>query len=142
TLPNRVVDLRKTDDRYIHTTRGHGRRGNFRRFPRIRVAGIEMTLGCGLTWSSVAHSGSGGDHQGAVRSPQCIAERFDCASVLVTDLHELRELTSESAVIERAVNHPIRLGRPAAQTFGVVKISSVHLRSRGSERLGAGVGPR
>ena len=48
----------------------------------------------------------------------------------------------ECAVIESTVNHPIRLGCSAAQTFRVFKTSSMHLGSRGNERLGAGIGPR
>ena len=101
-----------------------------------------MVFGCGLTWNSVPHSGSGGDHQGAVRSPERVSESFDGAPVLFTDLHELREVASECAVIESAVNHPIRLGCSAAQTFRVFKTSPMHLGSRGNERLGAGIGPR
>src|SRR5262249_36057623 len=93
------------------------RPGDFRHSTRIRVIGIEMVFGCGLTRNSVPHSGSGGDHQGAVRSPERVSESFDGASVLFTDLPELREVTSESAVIESAVNHPIRLGRSSTQTF-------------------------
>ena len=101
-----------------------------------------MVFGCGLTWNSVPHSGSGGDHQRAVRSPERVSESFDGAPVLFTDLHELREVVSECAVIESAVNHPIRLGCPAAQTFRVFKISSMHLGSRGNKSLGARIGPR
>jgi hypothetical protein len=65
------------------------------------------------------------------------------APVLFTDLKELREVVgAECAVIESAVNHPIRFGCSAAQTFRVFKTSSMHLGSRGNERLGTGVGPR
>ena len=44
-------------------------------------------------------------------------------------------------MIEGAVNHSIRFGRPAPQAFRVFKISLMHLGSRGNERPGAGVGP-
>jgi len=140
-LPDRVVDLRKTHDRHVHIARSHGRPGDLRCFPRIRVVEIEMVFGGGLTWKRSSHSGARGDHQRSVRPPERISERFDRASVLVTDLYELREVTSESAVIERAVNDAIGLGCPPAQTFRVVKIASVHLGARGDERLGTGVGP-
>src|SRR5882724_5542625 len=135
-----VVDLRKKHYRHVHTTLRYGSGGDFRQSARIRVVGIEMIFGCGLTRSSVPHSRSGGDHQWAVRSPEPVSESFDGAAVLFTDLKELREVASECAVIESTVNHPIRLGCSAAQTFRVFKTSPMHLHSRGNERLGAGVG--
>src|ERR1700682_4707083 len=75
--------------------------------------------------------------------PERVSESFDGAPVLFTDLEELREVVSaECAVIESTVNHPIRLGCCAAQTFRVLKTSPVHSGSSGNERLGTGVGPR
>src|ERR1700733_2500732 len=142
-LPGRVVDLRKTYHRHVHTALRHGSAGDFRQSARIRVVGIEMVFGCGLTWNGAPHSGSGGDNQGAVRSPERVSESFDGAPVLFTDFGELREVISgECAVIESTVNHAIRFGCTAAQTFRVFKTSSMHLGSRGNERLGTGVGPR
>src|ERR1700757_1344131 len=88
-LLDRIVDLRKTHHRHVHTTLQYSSASNFRQSARIRVVGIEMVLGCGLTWNGAPHSGSGGDHQGAVRSPERVAERFDGAPVLFTDLREL-----------------------------------------------------
>jgi len=38
-LLDRVVDLRKTHHRHVHTTLRHGSPGDFRRFTRIRVVG-------------------------------------------------------------------------------------------------------
>jgi hypothetical protein len=102
-----------------------------------------MVFGRALAQSSVPHSRSGGDHQGAVRSPERVSESFDGAPVFFTDLKELREVVSaECAVIESTVNHPIRLGCSAAQTIRVFKTSPMHLGSRGNERLGTGIGPR
>src|SRR5579872_267118 len=141
-LLDRVVNLRKTHHRHVHTMLRHGSAGDFRHFTRIRVVGIEMVFGCGLTWNSVPHSGSGGDHDGSVRSPERISESFDGAPVLVTDLRELREIVSECAVIESAVNHPIRFGRPGAQAFQVFKIPSMHLGAGGNERPSTSVRPR
>src|SRR6202521_6157131 len=63
-----VVDLRKTHYRHVHATLGYGSGRDFRQPARIRVGGIEMIFGCGLTWNSVSHSGSGGDHQGAAKN--------------------------------------------------------------------------
>ena len=91
-LLDRVVNLRKTHYRHIHTAFRDRNPGEFRPFTRIRVVRIEMIFGCGLTWSSVPHSRSGGDHQGAVRSPERVSESFDGAPVLFTDLEELREV--------------------------------------------------
>src|SRR6266446_736223 len=51
-----VVDLRKTHYRHVHTTLRYGSGGDFRQSARIRVVGIEMIFGCGLTRSSVPHS--------------------------------------------------------------------------------------
>src|SRR5579872_6876948 len=141
-LLDRVVDLRKTHHRHVHTTLQYSSASDFRQPARIRVVGIEMVFGCGMTWNSVPHSRSGGDYQGTVRSPERVSESFDGAPVLFTDLRELREVASECAVIESTVNHPIRLGRTAAQTFRFFKTSSMHLGSRGNERPGAGIGPR
>src|SRR4029077_17145739 len=101
-----------------------------------------MVFGCGMTWNSVPHSRSGGDHQGTVRSPERVSESFDDAPVLFTDLRELREVASECAVIESTVNHPIRLGCSAAQTFRFFKTSSMHLGSSSNERLGTDIRPR
>src|SRR4029077_4842431 len=142
TLLYGVVDLRKTHYRHVHTTLLYGSGGDFRQPARIRVVGIEMIFGCGLTRSSVPHSRSGGDHQWAVRSHERVSERFDGAPVLFTDLKELREVAAECAVIESTVNPPIRLGRSAAQASRVFKTSPMHLGSGGNERPGAGVGPR
>src|SRR5690242_12014015 len=119
-----------------------GNTGDFRQSARIRVVGIEMMFGCGLTWNTVPHSRSGGDYQGAIRSRKRVSESFDGAPVLFTDREELREVVSERAVIESTVNHPIRLGCSAAQTFRFFQTSSMHLGSRGNERLGAGIRPR
>ena len=80
-LLDRVEDLRKTHHRHVHTTLRHGSPCYFRSFTRIRVVGIEMVFGCGLTWNSVPHSRSGGDHQGAVRSRERVSESFDGARV-------------------------------------------------------------
>src|ERR1700693_4441254 len=138
-----VVDLRKTHYRHVHATLGYGSGRDFRQPARIRVVGIEMIFGCGLTWRSVSHSRSGGDHQWAVRSPERVSESFDGAPVLFTDLKELREVVSaECAMVESTVNHPVRFGCSAAQTFWVFKGSAMRLRSGGHERPGAGVGPR
>src|SRR5580698_1245621 len=101
-----------------------------------------MVFGRGLTWNSAPHSRSRGDQQRAVRSPERVSESFDGAPVLFTDLKELREVASECAVIESTVNHPLRLGCSAAQTFRVFKASPMHLGSRGNERPGTSVGPR
>src|SRR5258708_38256164 len=106
-LLNRVVDLRKAHHRHVHTTLRHGSPGDFRQSTRIRVAGIEMVFGRGLTWNSVPHSGPGGDRQGSVRSSERVSESFNGAPVFFTDIHELREVVSECAVIKGAVNHPI-----------------------------------
>src|ERR1700722_13530729 len=59
-LPHTVVDLRKTQYRHVHTTLRYGGGGGFRQPTRIRVIGIEMVFGCGLTRNSVPHSRSGG----------------------------------------------------------------------------------
>src|SRR5580658_7119195 len=141
-LLDRVVNLRKTHYRYIHTTLRHGSAGDFRQSTGMRVVGIEMVFGCGLTWNGGTQSRSRGDYQGAIRSRQRVSKSFYRAPVLFTDLHELREVASaECAVIESTVNHPFRLGCSAAQTFRVFQISSVHPGSRGDERLGTGIGP-
>jgi hypothetical protein len=109
----------------------------------MRVVGIEIVFGCGLTWNGGPQSRSRGDYQGAIRSRERVSKSFDRAPVLFTDLHELREVVSaECAVIESTVNHPIRLGCSAAQTFRVFQTSPMHLRARGDERLGTGIGPR
>ena len=60
---------------------------------------IEMILGCGLTWSSVAHSGSGSDKERAVGPDQRGAESLDGALVLFTDLGELRVVLSEGSIV-------------------------------------------
>src|SRR4029077_16729437 len=133
---------RKAHYRHVHTTLRYSSAGDFRQPARIRVVGIEMIFGCGLTGSSVPHSRSGGDHQWAVRSPERVSESFDGAPVLFTDLRELREVASECAVIESTVNHPIRLGCSASQTFRFFKPSSMHLGSSGNERLGTDIRPR
>src|SRR5580704_17880159 len=137
-----VVDLRKTHHRNVHTAFRHGSTGDLRQSARIWMVGIEIVFGCGLTWNGVPHSGSGSNYQGAVRSPERISESFDGPPVLFTNLRELREVASECAVIESAMNYPIRLVCSVAQTFRVFKTSSMHLGSRGDKRLGAGVGPR
>src|SRR5580658_9354208 len=142
-LLDRVVDLRKTHHRHVHTTLRHGSAGDFRQSARMRVVGIEMVFGCGLTWNSGPQSRSRGDQQGAIRSRERVSKSFDRAPVLFSDIHELREVASaECAVIESTVNHPIRLSCSAAQTFRVFKTSSMHPGSRRNERLGTGVGPR
>src|SRR6202162_4556764 len=76
-----VVDLRKTHYRHVHTTLRFGIGGGHRQPARIRVVGIEMIFGCGLTRSSVPHSRSGGDYQWAVRSLERVSESFDGAPV-------------------------------------------------------------
>src|ERR1700693_263317 len=119
-----VVDLRKTHYRHVHTTLRYGSAGDFRQPARIRVVGVEMIFGCGLTRSAVHHSRSGGDHQWAVQSPERVSQSFDGTPVLFTDLKELREVVSaECAVVESTVNHPVRFGCSAAQTFQVFKAS-------------------
>src|SRR5580704_17894809 len=138
-----VVDLRKAHYRHVHTMLRYSSAGDFRQPARIRVVGIEMIFGCGLTRSSVPHSRSGGDYQWAVRSLERVSESFDGAPVLFTDLKELREVVSaECAVVESTVNHPVRCGCSAAQTFRLFKASAMRLGSGGNERPGAGVGPR
>src|SRR5260370_38315078 len=113
-----VVDLRKTHYRHVHTTLRYGSGGDFRQPARIRVVGIQIVLGCGLTRSSVPHSRSGGDHQWAVRSPERVSESFDVAPVLFTDLKELREVVSaECPVVERTLNHPFRSASSPPQPF-------------------------
>src|SRR5580700_1795733 len=107
-LLDRVVDLRKTHHRHVHTTLQYSSASNFRQPARIRVVGIEVVFGCGLTWNSVSHSRSRGDHEGAVRSPERVSESFDGAPVLFTDIEEFRDVVSECAVIESTVNYPIR----------------------------------
>src|SRR5579862_2939326 len=141
-LLDRVVDLGKTHHRHVHTTLQYSSASDFRQPARIRVVGIEMVFCSGMTWNSVPHSRSGGDHQGTVRSSKRVSESFDGAPVLFTDLRELREVASECAVIESTVNYPIRLGCSAAQAFRVFKTSPIHLGSRGNERPGTGIGPR
>src|SRR5580704_8690515 len=109
----------------------------------MRVVGIEMVFGCGLTWNGGPQSRSGGDYQGAIRARERVSKSFDRSPVLFTDLHELREVVSaECAVIESTVNHPFRLGCSAAQTLRVFQTSSVHPGSSGDERLDTGIGPR
>src|SRR5882672_3009632 len=44
-LLDRVVDLRKTHHRHVHTTGRLSRPGDFRRFTRIRVVEIKMAFG-------------------------------------------------------------------------------------------------
>ena len=79
------------------------------------MVGIEMILGCGPTWSSITHSGSGSDEERAVRPDECGAESLDCALVLFADLGELREVLAEGAVVKGEVNQAIGLGpAPAA----------------------------
>src|SRR5690348_10077414 len=102
-----------------------------------------MVFGRGMTWNSVPHSRTGGDHQGTVRSPERVSESFDGAPVLFTDLRELREVAcTECTVIESTVNHAIRLRCSAAEAFRVFKTPPVHLGSSGDERLGADIRPR
>src|SRR6202041_1030291 len=95
-----VVDLGKAHHRHVHSAPGHGDSCDFRAFTRIWVVGIEMILDCGLTWSSIAHSGSGSDEERAVRPDERGAESLDCAFILFTDLAELREVLAEGAVVE------------------------------------------
>src|ERR1035441_4117993 len=76
-LLDRVVDLGKAHHRHVHSAPRHGSSCDFRAFTRIWVVGIEMILGCGLTWSSIAHSGSGSDEERAVRSDERGAERSE-----------------------------------------------------------------
>jgi hypothetical protein len=82
-LLDRVVDLRKTHHRHVHTTLRTAAPGDFRS-AGIRVVGIEVVFGRGLTWRSVPHSRSGGDDQGAVRAGKHVAESLDGALVLFT----------------------------------------------------------
>ena len=96
-----------------------------------------MILGCGLTWSSIAHSGSGSDEERAVRPDERGAESLDCALVLFTDLGELREVLAEGAVVEGEVNYAIGLGSAAAQAFHIFKVPSMHLGPGGDQRLSA-----
>src|SRR5580692_2486797 len=106
-LLDRVVNLRKTHYRYIHTALRHGSAGDFRQSTRMRVVGIEMVFGCGLTWNGGPQSRSRGDYQGVIRSGERVSKSFDRAPVLFTDLHELREIISaECAVIESTMNQP------------------------------------
>src|SRR5580658_10505136 len=94
-LLDRVVDLRETHHRNVHTAFRHGSTGDLRQSARIWMVGIELVFGCGLTWNGVPHSGSGSDHQGAVRSHERISEDFNGALVFFTNLRELREVASE-----------------------------------------------
>jgi hypothetical protein len=96
-----------------------------------------MILGCGLTRSSIAHSGSGSDEERAVRPDERGAESLDCALVLFTDFGEPREVLTEGAVVEGEVNHAIGLGSAAAQVFQIFKVPSMHLGPGGDQRLSA-----
>src|SRR5260370_9262645 len=50
-LLDRVVNLRKTHYRYLHTALRHGSAGDFRQSTRIRVVGISMVFGSWVTWN-------------------------------------------------------------------------------------------
>ena len=45
-------------------------------------------------------------------------------------------------MVEGAVDHAVRLGRPAAQTLQVFKIPSMRLGAGGDERPGSRIRPR
>ena len=55
------------------------------------MVGIEMILGCGLTWGSIAHSGSGSDKERAVRPDERGAESLEGAQAAAkrTDIKNL-----------------------------------------------------
>ena len=136
-LLDRVVDLGKAHHRHVHSAPRHGSACDFRAFTRIWVVGIEMILGCGLTWSGTAHCGSGSDEERAVRSDERGAESLDCTLVLFTDLGELGEVLAEGAVVEGEVYHAIGLGSAAAQALHIFKVPSMHLGPGGDQRLSA-----
>ena len=93
-----VVDLRKAHHRHVHTTLRHRSPGDFRHLARIRVVGIEMVFGCGLTRHSVPHTSPRGDDQRTVRADKRVAESLDGASILLTNCHEVREVVIEGTV--------------------------------------------
>ena len=78
--------------------------------------------------------GSGGDDQGTVGARERGAERLDGAPIDLADFHEFREVVDEGGV-----ENTVRSGCSAAQAFQILKIASVHLRTRSDERLGARV---
>src|SRR5260370_20514663 len=131
-LLDRIVDLRKTHHRHVHTTLRHGSPCYFRSFTRIRVVGIEIVFGCGFTWNSVPHSSPGGDEQRAVRAGKHVAHRLDDLAVLLTIREKVRKV-----VIEGSVDDAVRYCCSAAQAFQVFQIASMHLGSGGDEGLGA-----
>src|SRR5277367_6739381 len=77
----------------------------------------------------------GADDQGTVRTGERRAEDLDGPLVHVAIRREFREV-----VVEAAVNYAIRLGRPAAETLEVFKITAMRLSAGGDERLSARIG--
>ena len=85
------------------------------------MTGIEDVLGRRLTWFGVPNPGPGRDDQRPVRSNKRAAEGLNGTPVLLAIRNEIREV-----VVEGGVDHAVRLGRPAAQTFQVFKIPPMH----------------
>ena len=91
----------------------------------------------GLTRPRGSHPSPRSHHQRATRSRQRVPKSFNRSLVLFTIRNKLREIPAKRAVVERQVNHPIHMRRPAAQTLQILKRSAMHLRARRLQRTRA-----
>jgi hypothetical protein len=101
------------------------------------VVGIEDVLGRGLTWGPAPHSGSGCYEQGPIGSGKLGTESLNRTPVFLAVRSEVLKV-----VIESAMDHAIRLGRSAAQTFQTFQRPSMHLGTRCQKSPCARVGAR
>ncbi len=134
-LLDRIVNLRQPDHRHIDAGVQQRIAGEFRGNARIGVAGVEDVLAGQLAMSGAAHADAGRDHQRPVGTGERGAERGNDMAVLFAVLDKPREI-----MVERRVDHGVRLRRTIAQALGILERAAMHLGARGGQRIGAGVG--
>src|SRR5271163_1793122 len=83
-----------------------------------------------MTSQSAARSYAG------MRAQAPTSGALDGAHVILAIRHESREV-----VVEGAMDHAVRLGRPAAQTLQVFEIPAMDLGAGGDERLRSRIRP-
>ena len=92
------MHLRQAYHRDAHATRGDRFRREFRSGTGVRVVGVEVVFGRGLTWYRGPHPGARGDDQGSVGAGERVAERLDGPPVRFADFLEPREVVDKAAV--------------------------------------------
>ena len=114
-LSSRVMDLRKTHGRQIHTLIQQFLAGALGSDAWIFMPKVENIFAGQLAWSRNAHADPGGDEHGTIRTGKCLAERGNRRRILAAVRLIIREV-----MVEGQMDHRIGSFRAAGQAGGIL----------------------